>query len=84
MVGSLLRFAALDEATVAAYVATGEFIGAAGAFRIQGRGRALVADRTGCWTNIVGLPTCQVARLLAPLGVALEPDGCRRQTPAAS
>lgn len=84
VVGSLLRFSALDEATVEAYVATGEPFGAAGAFRIQGRGRALVADRTGCWTNIVGLPTCQVARLLAPLGIDLEPDACRRQTPAAS
>ncbi len=84
VVGSLLRFAPLDEATLAQYVATGEPFGAAGAFRIQGRGGALVTDRTGCWTNIVGLPTCQVARLLAPHGIVLEPDGCRRQTPAAS
>lgn len=84
VVGSLLRFAELDDATVAAYVATGEPLGAAGAFRIQGRGGALVADRTGCWTNVVGLPTCQVARLLAPLGIELEPDGCHRQMPAVS
>ena len=84
VVGSLVRFSDLDEDAVEAYVATGEPFGAAGAFRIQGRGRALVAARTGCWTNIVGLPTCQVARLLAPLGIELEPDGCHRQMPAAS
>lgn len=84
VVGSLLRFAALDDDAVEAYVATGEPFGAAGGFRIQGRGRQLVVDRTGCWTNVVGLPTCQVARLLAPHGITLQPDGCRRQMPAAS
>ena len=82
VVGSLLRFHQLDEARIAAYLATGEPFGVAGAFRIQGRGRALVAARTGCWTNVVGLPTCQAAALLAPAGVALRPDDCRPATPA--
>lgn len=84
VVGSLLRFGALDEDAVAAYVASGEPFGAAGAFRIQGLGRDLVVDRTGCWTNVVGLPTCEAGRILAPHGVALTPDGCRHQMPAAA
>lgn len=84
VVGSLLRLAPLDDDAVAAYVASGEPFGAAGAFRIQGLGGELVADRIGCWTNVVGLPICEVARLLAPHGVALAPDGCRRQMPAAA
>lgn len=84
VVGSLLRFATLDDDAVARYVASGEPFGVAGAFRIQGVGRDLVVDRTGCWTNVVGLPTCEVARLLAPHGVTLTPDDCRRQMPAAS
>jgi septum formation protein len=76
VVGSLLRFAALDDDEVDAYVATGEPFGAAGGFRIQGDGAALVAAHTGCWTNVVGLPTCQTARLLAGVGVDLVPDDC--------
>lgn len=84
VVGTLLRFATLDDDAVGAYVASGEPFGAAGAFRIQGLGRDLVVDRAGCWTNVVGLPTCEVARLLAPHGVALQPDDCHRQMPAAS
>ena len=89
VVGTLLRFAELDEQEVTAYLATGEPFGVAGAFRIQGRGAGLVEARTGCWTNVVGLPTCQTARLLAPHGIDLQPDDCTRtppadQTPAAS
>lgn len=84
VVGSFLRFRELTPARISAYVATGEPFGAAGAFRIQGRGGALVADRAGCWTNVVGLPTCQAADLLGRTGVVLQPDDCRPHTPAAS
>lgn len=77
VVGSFLRFAVLTDAQVAAYLATGEPLDVAGAFRIQGRGADLVTARTGCWTNVVGLPTCQSARLLAPHGIRLVPDGCQ-------
>lgn len=82
VVGSFVRFVDLTDQDVHAYVATGEPYGVAGAFRIQGRGAQLIAARTGCWTNVVGLPTCQTARLLAPHDIHLAPDGC--QTSAAS
>lgn len=78
VVGTLLRFRSLADQDVDAYLATGEPFGVAGAFRIQGRGSALVEARSGCWTNVVGLPTCQTARLLAPLGIDLRPDDCAR------
>ncbi len=77
VVGSFVRFADLTDDDVAAYVATGEPLGVAGAFRIQGRGAELLAARTGCWTNVVGLPTCETARLLRPHGIALTPDDCQ-------
>ena len=82
VVGSFVRFVELTDEEVHDYLATGEPFGVAGAFRIQGRGARLIAARTGCWTNIVGLPTCQTSRLLAPHGIHLRPDGC--QTPTAS
>lgn len=86
VVGTLLRFRELSDRDVATYVATGEPRGVAGAFRIQGRGAALVAARSGCWTNVVGLPTCQAAVLLRAAGIALAADDCDTgtQAPAAS
>lgn len=81
VVGTLLQFARLTDEAVEGYLATGEPFGVAGAFRIQGRGAALVEARSGCWTNVVGLPTCQAARLLAPHGIALAPDGCTATGP---
>lgn len=80
VVGSFVRFHHLSDATIADYVATGEPFGAAGAFRIQGQGRDLVAATAGCWTNVVGLPTCQAARLLARAGVPLAGDDCQAST----
>ncbi len=77
VVGSSVRFADVTEDQIAAYVATGEPFGVAGGFRIQGRGADLVTALTGCWTNVVGLPTCATARLLAPHGITLQPDGCQ-------
>jgi septum formation protein len=51
-----VTFAALDHATVAWYVATGEPFGKAGAYAIQGVGGALVASVDGNVQNVVGLP----------------------------
>jgi len=75
-VGSLLRFAELSDTDIDDYLATGEPFGVAGAFRIQGRGGALVTAMTGCWTNVVGLPLCETAHLLGRVGIHLRPDGC--------
>jgi nucleoside triphosphate pyrophosphatase len=68
-----------DDAEIVAYVATGEPPDKAGAYGIQGQGGALVANYTGCFNTIVGLPLCGVARLLqtACFPVATE-LACRR------
>lgn len=50
------------------YVEGGEPLDKAGAYAIQGEARALVAEITGCYANVVGLPLCVVCRWLAGRG----------------
>ena len=61
---SRVRFAELDEAAIAAYVATGESFGKAGAYAIQGRGAALVEHLDGSYSGVMGLPLFETAGLL--------------------
>lgn len=61
---SRVRFAPLDEAAIAAYVATGESFGKAGAYAIQGRGAALIEHLEGSYSGVMGLPLFETARLL--------------------
>ena len=70
---SQVRFDRLDEAVIAAYVATGEPFGKAGAYAIQGRGAALVAHLEGSYTGVMGLPVFETARLLRRFGVSPDP-----------
>ena len=59
------------EADIEAYVASGEPFDKAGAYAIQGRGGALVAGLEGSFSNVVGLPLEETARLLTSFGVAV-------------
>jgi len=71
-----VRFAALDEATVAAYVATEEPYDKAGGYGIQGQAGAFVEEIEGCYFNVVGLPVHLLATtLLAMLRDGTLPDG---------
>lgn len=56
-----IHFRTLSEKEILAYVATGEPMDKAGAYGIQGEGRALVDRVSGDFDNVVGLP---VRRLL--------------------
>ena len=66
---SRVRFAVLDEAAIAAYVATRESFGKAGAYAIQGHGAALVEHLEGSYSGVMGLPLFETARLLREAGV---------------
>lgn len=50
-----LRFAALDQAAIERYVASGEPLGCAGGFALEGRGGLVVERIEGCWSNVIGL-----------------------------
>lgn len=67
---SKVRFAPLSPAQIAAYVATGEPMGKAGAYAVQGRAAAFITQVSGSYSGIMGLPLHETARLLAPLSEA--------------
>lgn len=68
-VSSLVHIRALSTDEITAYVKTGEPMDKAGSYAIQGIGAAIVADVTGSYTNVVGLPLCEVASDLQELGI---------------
>jgi len=51
------------------YVQTGEPFDKAGAYAIQGMGTFLVRRINGSYTNVVGLPVCEVIEALLKIGV---------------
>ena len=62
-----VRFRALDERTVAWYLATGEWGDCAGGYAIQGKGAALVDEIEGDYWNVVGLPVPVLLRMVPDL-----------------
>jgi septum formation protein len=66
---SRVTFAAMTPAQVRAYVATGEPMGKAGAYAVQGRAAAHIAHMAGSYTGIMGLPLHETAQLLRRAGV---------------
>jgi septum formation protein len=61
----------MTPAQVRAYVATGEPIGKAGAYAVQGRAAAHISRIAGSYTGIMGLPLFETAQLLRQVGIRL-------------
>lgn len=68
---STVQFAPLSEAQIAHYVASGEPMGKAGAYGIQGLAGLLIERIAGSYTGIMGLPAYETAQLLAAAGLAI-------------
>ena len=64
-------FAPLSEAVIARYVATGEPLGKAGAYAVQGGAAVFVERIEGSFSNVVGLPLHCTAELAKKAGVDL-------------
>jgi septum formation protein len=65
---SRVTFAAWSPAQVREYVASGEPMGKAGAYAIQGRAAAHISHISGSYSGIMGLPMHETAQLLRAFG----------------
>jgi septum formation protein len=64
VVSSKVVFADLADHEIAAYIATGEPTGKAGAYALQGSGARLVSGVRGSVSGVIGLPMAEVAPML--------------------
>ena len=69
LVASEVEFAELGDAEIERYVATGEPLGKAGAYAIQGRGEAFIRHLSGSYSGVMGLPLQATAALLRDFGL---------------
>ncbi|WP_313231279.1 Maf family nucleotide pyrophosphatase [Stenotrophomonas acidaminiphila] len=69
VVESEVTFAAMAEDEIAAYVASGEPMGKAGAYAIQGGAERWISRLAGSYSGVMGLPLQQTAALLRGFGV---------------
>ena len=61
---SQVTFAPLSQVEIARYVESGEPMGKAGAYAVQGRAAAFIAGIRGSYSGIMGLPMFETAQLL--------------------
>jgi septum formation protein len=61
-------FAPLQPEAIARYAASGEPMGKAGAYAVQGRAAAFIARIEGSYSGIMGLPLFETAQLLRTMG----------------
>ena len=71
---TIVRFAPMTDVEIAAYVATGEPMGKAGAYAIQGRAAIYIEELRGSFSNVVGLPLHAAAALARKAGVVMEDE----------
>lgn len=68
IVDTAVAFARLHASQIDAYAASGEGIGKAGGYAIQGRAAAFVRELIGSYSGVVGLPLFETAQLLRGRG----------------
>jgi len=68
-VSTRVVFSSFSEKVAQAYVATGEPLDKAGSYGIQGKGAFLVKEIEGSYSNVVGLPLCELLLMLESHGV---------------
>lgn len=67
---SRVTFAPMSETEIAAYVASSEPMGKAGAYGVQGKAAAFIARISGSYSGIMGLPLFETAQALRTVGFA--------------
>jgi len=67
-VHTVVRFKRMSRTEIEKYLGVGESMDKAGAYAIQGVGAYLVDSIQGSYTNVVGLPLCQVIEMMEEMG----------------
>ena len=65
---SRVTFSSMSPRQIQAYVASGEPLGKAGAYAVQGRAAAFISHMSGSYSGIMGLPMFETAALLRFFG----------------
>ncbi len=71
LVQSIVTFARITDAQMAAYLQTGEWRGKVGGYAIQGQAASFIRFISGSYSNVVGLPLFETAQLLRGIGWAV-------------
>ncbi|HNT69265.1 MAG TPA: Maf family protein [Syntrophorhabdaceae bacterium] len=59
----------LHDEEIKRYIKTSEPLDKAGSYAVQGKGGYMVKEIKGSYTNVVGLPICEIAEALLSLGI---------------
>jgi septum formation protein len=74
-VQTIVRMKTLAPAEMAWYVRTGEPFDKAGGYAIQGIGSFMIESIQGSYTNVVGLPLCELIEMFNRLGaIKIDPQ----------
>jgi septum formation protein len=71
LVETRVTFRRLGADEIDAYVRSGEGLGKAGGYAIQGLAEIFVRRINGSWSNVVGLPLCETVGLLRACGLRI-------------
>ncbi len=74
-VQTAVKVKTLTSAEMEWYVQTGEPFDKAGGYAIQGIGSFMIESIRGSYTNVVGLPLCELIQMLTSLGAVTIADG---------
>jgi septum formation protein len=74
-VQTAVRIKNLTTAEIEWYVQTGEPFDKAGGYAVQGIGAFMIESIRGSYTNVVGLPLCELIQTLSRLGAIKIADG---------
>ena len=73
MSSSVVRFRDISEHEIHRYVAVGEALDKAGGYAIQGMAAVFIAEISGSYSGVMGLPLFETAQLLQESGVEIFP-----------
>ena len=59
----------LTDEEIAKYIDTSEPFDKAGSYAVQGKGGYMVKEIKGSYSNVVGLPICEITEALLSLGI---------------